>query len=459
MSEVTLYQEMTLDDRKSYAFNIGMAARMLPSGIRGTSPEETAAQAFLIMETGSMLGLHPIAALSSVNIIEGKPAMSADLMVSVARAAGHTVRISETGTVEGGDYAATVTVIRRDDPDNPISSTWSPKRAARAGLCRYEQERDGSWTVRAASQKGKPLPWQLYTEALCKARAKSEAVRDAASDNLNGVRYTPEELGADVDAHGELVAGSVAEAPTPAASPEPAALPPATKRATKGRQGTRRKKAEAEAPAEVVVEEVAEVVAQETAPSPAPVPEPAAAPVDDERTERARMAAEQERQVSERERIIATAADVDRADEAAVAAWNAEHGRATGHLLTSDAERAARAGESAPADVPAALDIPEFVDGITGDVYPTQEALDAAVRARVEAKRAARSEEPAAAPQASAYEVATQEEPENFQRRAEAATASDELRQVWEQAQAAGAMTTDLSVLIINRKSEVEAGA
>lgn len=472
MSEVVLYQEQPLAERQQYASQIAFAASMLPSGIRGANADETAARAFLVMETGAMLGLHPIAALSSVNVIEGKPAMSADLMVSVIRGAGHKVHVTEAGTVEGGDYKATVTIIRSDDPEHPFSSTWTPQRAARAGLCKYEQNENGQWTVTARSEKGKALPWELYTENLCKARAKSEAARDGASDNLHGVRYTPEELGAEVDAAGNPIVTTLGAAPEPVEEEKPSALPKATKRATNGRQGTRRKKAadpvEEAAPAadENVVD--AEVVEEPPTPE-TPAQEPSD-PEAEERAARAAMAAEQERQVTERERIIATADEVDRDDEAAVKAWNAENGPATGHYITSSAEvertREAMAGAPDEPTPPEHIE-PEFVDTKTGVVYATQAEMDAAIRARVQAKvnedtaaaPAPASEPPADAAAPSPFELARAEEPENFARQIEAADHDDQLKNLWMELQASGNLTTELRVAIVNRKAALEGSA
>lgn len=467
MSEVVLYQEQPLVERQQYAQQIAYAASMLPSGIRGATPEETAARAFLVMETGAMLDLHPIAALSSVNVIEGKPAMSADLMVSVIRAAGHKVHVTEEGTVEGGDYKATVTIIRSDDPEHPFSSTWTPQRAARAGLCRYERGDDGQWKVTARSaEKNMPLPWELYTENLCKARAKSEAARDGASDNLHGVRYTPEELGAEVDAAGNPIVTTLGAADEAPAEEKPSALPPARKRATKGTQGTRRKKA-AEEPQEAAG--APETPAEEAKPVEAePTPEPPAQepsdPDAEDRAARAEMAAEQERQVTERERIIATADAVDRDDEAAVKAWNAENAAATGHHITSTAEvertREAMAGAPDEPTPPEHIE-PEFVDTKTGVVYQTQAEMDAAIRERVQAK----VNEDTAAPQPpaqtgpSAFEVARSEEPENYARQIEAATEDDQLKALWMELQAAGKLTTELRLAITNRKAQVEGNA
>lgn len=461
MSEVVLYQEQPLEQRQQYASQIAFAASMLPSGIRGANPDETAARAFLVMETGAMLGLHPIAALSSVNVIEGKPAMSADLMVSVIRGAGHKVHITESGSVEAGDYKATVTVVRSDDPEHPFSSTWTPQRAARAGLCQYALDAEtGQWAVTARSQQGNPLPWELYTENLCKARAKSEAARDGASDNLHGVRYTPEELGAEVDAAGNPIVTTLGEVEV--VEDKPTALPKATKRATNGKQGTRRKPAAKPDPADDAEAQLGRdgYVEPDTLDGLAAPKTPEQA----DRAERAKIAAEQERQVTEREAIIATAEQVDRDDEAAVKAWNAENGPATGHYITSTAEvQRTRDSMAGAPDEPtqAEDDEPQFVDSKTGVVYATQAEMDAAIRERVQAKvnedAAPAAPEPQAGP--APFEVARSEEPENYARQIEAATEDDQLKNLWMELQAAGKLTTELRLAITNRKAQLEGAA
>jgi hypothetical protein len=197
----------TLDARIRYSRQIAAAGTLLPKAVRdGIRPgdlEQIAARTFLITETGSMLGIHPIAALQGVVVIEGKPTLSPALMQTLVRRAGHRFRVRQAGTVAGGDIAVTAVVVRSDDPE-PFEATWDLERAQRAGLCTVQ--RDGNrTTVRARSSKGDPLPWEKYTEAMLKARATAEVCRDAAGDVLMGANYTPEELDATVNAEGEFV--------------------------------------------------------------------------------------------------------------------------------------------------------------------------------------------------------------------------------------------------------------
>jgi hypothetical protein len=254
------YAASPLAERMEYARTLASAADLIPSGLHdkvwttndrgvqvpdGTRPNP--GKVLLVMETGAMLDLHPIAALSGIHVIEGKPSASAGLMSAVVRKAGHRLRVTTEGTWSAGDFRATAELTRSDDPDFTYRATWDKARAERAGL----------------TSKG---TWQKYPEAMAKARAISEVCREGAEDALLGVHYTPEELDAETDDLGELV--------LPPADGEPeqaAAKPPARKRtAAKGRQGTRKA---AEQPSEPEV-------AQEST-EPAPTPERAAEEVVD----------------------------------------------------------------------------------------------------------------------------------------------------------------------------------
>lgn len=224
---VTLHASASLDARIRYARELAAAGTLLPKGVRdGVSPRDVdaiAARTFLMTETGNMLGIHPIAALQGINVIEGKPAIAPALMGALVRRAGHKFRVSTTGTVAGGDIRARAVVTRSDDPE-PFEAVWDLERAARAGLCTVAQE-GGRTVVRARSSSGKVLPWEAYTEAMLKARATGEVCRDAAEDVLMGAHYTPEELGAAVDAEGAVIDVGHVETLAPQPAAQPAAEP------------------------------------------------------------------------------------------------------------------------------------------------------------------------------------------------------------------------------------------
>lgn len=209
----------TLEDRRVYC-ELLAASGLLPDQFR-----RQAANVFYGIEYARMVDIPVLAAITGIHVISGKPSASAGLMTALVRRAGHVVRIRMTGTYAAADLAATCTVIRADDPDEPFVATWDVDRAIRAKLLRRLE--DGR-IVASKSDSG----WDNYLEAMLKARATSEACREAAEEALYGIRYTPEELGANVDEDGEPT-GQAGESAASAwvhadpPSPEPQPDPPA----------------------------------------------------------------------------------------------------------------------------------------------------------------------------------------------------------------------------------------
>ncbi len=160
------------------ARNLGgtlIASGLLPDTIK--KPE----QAMAVMLKGAELDIPPMHALSHINIIKGKPTMSAELMRALVQRVGHKVRI-----VESTAERAVVEGVRLDDPDHKTRISFDEEDAKRAGL---------------AGQGGH----KSYPAALKLARATSALCRAMFADALAGISYTPEELGAEVDEEGEVV--------------------------------------------------------------------------------------------------------------------------------------------------------------------------------------------------------------------------------------------------------------
>ena len=128
------------------------------------------ANVLIAIEYGQALGIRPIAALTGINVIKGRPTMSADLMASVVRQAGHKLRVEQRG------MSVRATLIRADDPEFQFHAIWDADRAQAAGL----------W--------GQAGPWSQYPEQMLRSRAITEVCRQGASDCLYGAIYAPEEL-------------------------------------------------------------------------------------------------------------------------------------------------------------------------------------------------------------------------------------------------------------------------
>jgi hypothetical protein len=169
---------------------------LLPAAYRRNPPNVLWA-----MEYGDMLGLSPMAAITGVHVIEGKPTASAGLISALVRRAGHKLR------VRGDGKSATCEIIRADDPDYTFSVTWTLRKNG-----------DGHPSAEEAGLGNKGT-WKSYPASMLKSRAITQCARDACEEALYGLHYTPEELGAEVDAEGNLVGEIVDEAPAPAPQP------------------------------------------------------------------------------------------------------------------------------------------------------------------------------------------------------------------------------------------------
>lgn len=199
-SEVERYRSMPMQGKWEYAARLAAADDLLPRAFRGPVWNEARqmfeqkivpGKVFLAIEYGAMLGLPALAAINGIHVIEGKPSLSAATMSGLIRAAGHKLRIVKTGSIAGGDFSVTVTLIRSDDPDEPISTTWTPQRALVAELIDgYAQQGNAGFVVRAKKDN-----WRKQPETMLTWRAMSECCRIGADDVFMGAAYTPDELG------------------------------------------------------------------------------------------------------------------------------------------------------------------------------------------------------------------------------------------------------------------------
>lgn len=210
----TAYSRANLTERQQYVKALAAAGDLLPKDLVKFAPIGPNGQmikvgdpgkVMLMAETGDMLGIHPMAALVGVHIIEGRPSISANLMGGLVRKAGHKLRVQTQGSIEDGTLEATATLVREDDPDYPFVVTWNVGKATRAGLLPGKESSN----------------WRKYPDAMMKARAISEVIREGAPDVLMGGNvYTPEEMGAMVDEQGEPVEMTQVRETAPPAAPK-----------------------------------------------------------------------------------------------------------------------------------------------------------------------------------------------------------------------------------------------
>ncbi|MGE3449004.1 MAG: hypothetical protein AB7H92_15655 [Microbacteriaceae bacterium] len=148
----------------------------VPEGFRGKPDEATAA-----ILAGIEVGLQPMAALRSFDVIQGTAAPRANTLRAIVQSQGHEVWV-----VESTDTRAIVAGRRRGSTKDQ-TSTWTIDRAKRLGLVGKKN-------------------WQGQPQAMLVARATSELCRLIASDAILGLPYSIEELvDGDLDAGADVV--------------------------------------------------------------------------------------------------------------------------------------------------------------------------------------------------------------------------------------------------------------
>ena len=166
---------------------------------RGKPDEITAA-----ILTGQELGLKPMTALKSIDVIQGQPALRAHAMRAIVQHLGHEIELVES------DDTHCIMRGRRKGSDGWQQVVWDIPRARLMGLLNKDQ-------------------WKKQPKSMLVARATGELCRLIASDALHGLPYAAEEV--DGYVHGEVAPAkaplSVAAltAPAPAEQPAPAAEP------------------------------------------------------------------------------------------------------------------------------------------------------------------------------------------------------------------------------------------
>jgi hypothetical protein len=174
--------ELAIPDQVRYAEFV-TTGDMIPAAYKNKP-----ANAVIAIGLGQAMGLSPAESLYRIDVIQGKPTASAELIASNVRKAGHKLRV----TVDEANTSVTATIYRADDPDYPHSVVRDMAWAAKMGLQSKENYKKQPLTM---------LQW----------RAISAVARLACSEALYGVQYTPDELS-------DLGERHAPQTPAPAAS-------------------------------------------------------------------------------------------------------------------------------------------------------------------------------------------------------------------------------------------------
>lgn len=145
--------------------DIGMMAKAVSdSGLFGIKTE---AQAFSLMCLAQATGLSPMMAATQYHIIDGKPALKSDAILTRFQNAGGKIK-----WLERNDTCAKLWLSH--PAGGELTIQWDMERAKRAGLANKKQ-------------------WIAYPAQMLSARCVSEGVRAVFPACLDGM-YTPEEV-------------------------------------------------------------------------------------------------------------------------------------------------------------------------------------------------------------------------------------------------------------------------
>lgn len=136
---------------------------------------------------GLEIGMPPLAALSNIAIINGRPTIWGDGAIAVAQSAGLLVGIEET---EIGTVPSTETTVQDFAGDYGIEVKLHRKGVSGAFIGRFtvgDAKRAKLW-ANASKQ-----PWMLYPKRMLRMRAIGFAIRNGFADCLAGM-YIREEV-------------------------------------------------------------------------------------------------------------------------------------------------------------------------------------------------------------------------------------------------------------------------
>lgn len=148
MNEIAI---RSVDDLKTMAQTMGVSA-LLPDKLRGKP-----ADVFVTIMYGHELGLTPMAAVQGIYVVNGRPTLSAQTWLALARRAGHRIVVNEHT-----DDKCTVVITRGDTGEEHVS-TYTYAEAQQAKLATKDV-------------------WVAHRKAMLLARAVSQGCRFACPE-------------------------------------------------------------------------------------------------------------------------------------------------------------------------------------------------------------------------------------------------------------------------------------
>ena len=181
-------KELSLDQIRAEEIHFNTMVKrseiLARSSLLPTALRNKAADVLIIMMMAQELDIPPLQALNGINVIQGKPVISPQLMIALIRA---KVPESFIDIKEEEGKCSCSMARNKDDKDQVYTSTWTLDRAEKMGLVSKDN-------------------WKKQAGTMLKWRAVSEAARTVFPDVIMGL-YIPDEL--------EEESGELREPPKP----------------------------------------------------------------------------------------------------------------------------------------------------------------------------------------------------------------------------------------------------
>lgn len=147
---------------------------MVPKSLEGRNESETIAKLTICMEAGACLGLSITQSVTSIMVVNNRPALWGDALPALIRKSGQCAGIVEWFEGEGDNYTALCTMKRITKLAN---GQWAEEEQTRS-FSVADAKKAGLW--------GKQGPWQNYGPRMLQVRARAWGGRDVFADVLMG---------------------------------------------------------------------------------------------------------------------------------------------------------------------------------------------------------------------------------------------------------------------------------
>jgi hypothetical protein len=174
MTEMTLASEDSLLSASKFEHAFRMAKMVAQSALVPKAYKDKPQDVLVAMEMGRSLGLSPLSAIQNIAVINGKPCLYGDAVLSVCLGHPEFDDIKEEALLDDkGETIGYRCAVKRTGM-TPVVRSFTVEDARRAGL----------W--------GKEGPWKQYANRMLQMRARGFALRDSFADALGGIRMVEE---------------------------------------------------------------------------------------------------------------------------------------------------------------------------------------------------------------------------------------------------------------------------